>query len=130
MAGKGHVAVTNGDIRDKRGLSTIESLLRYRRLRWWQSMLKDPGRHNLYLASVLGRFDWETTDDFNEEGVPTNEALAVIRQLHEDIRTALPDFEGFSEGWQKKVLELEPQILFRFACEGWSLLTRVSTCIS
>ena len=62
---KGHVAVTNGDIRDKMGLSTIESLLRYRRLRWWQSMLKDPGRHNLYLASVFGRFDWETTDDFN-----------------------------------------------------------------
>ena len=49
-------------VRTQLGIWTIESTLRYRRLRWFHSMSKQAFHHDLVWAAMFGRFSWENDE--------------------------------------------------------------------
>ena len=77
---------------DRRSLNfpTLESATRERRLKWYQSMLARPSHYTIYLATLLGSFEWENVADFELNGSLSHRALPTLRQLADDLTRLVP----------------------------------------
>ena len=85
-------------VRAQLGIWTIESTLRYRRLRWFHSMSKQAFHHDLVWAALFGRFCWEN-DELDENMHPIETSLPFVKQLAADLQ-AVGCYGGFRTGWQ------------------------------
>ena len=82
----------------KLGIWTIESTLRYRRLRWFHSMAKQAFHHDLVWAALFGRFCWEN-EEIDENMQHTEKTLQYVKQLGADFQAARC-YQGFHTRWQ------------------------------
>eukprot|EP00969_Alexandrium_andersonii_P034820 1523417-Alexandrium_andersonii.AAC.1 len=55
---------------------------------------------------MFGTFEWERVDGELVEGVPREDAVPQLVQLYSDLKEVM-QFDGFPEGWQSRVAQLE-----------------------
>ena len=89
-----HQSVSDVNIRKRAQMHTFGSTLRMRRLQWFRSMLLDEQYHSQYLASLLGKFEWERHEQL-VDGAPHSHSLDVLRQLYDDLSMIFPGFVFF-----------------------------------
>ena len=87
------------------GIWTIESTLRYRRLRWFHSMAKQAFHHDLVWAALFGRFCWEN-EEIDENMQPSEKTLPYVKQLAADLQAA-GCYQGFHTGWQAEFARVD-----------------------
>ena len=84
-------------------------LLRQRRLRWLQHLVRHPNHHKLYFASMFGRFGWKICRrELDDHGKSVQHAIPALRQMYDDLAAAVPEFQGFQPGWMQLLLACDP----------------------
>ena len=63
-----HSALSNEDVCEKLSMPPFPIVLRILRLRFLQSMIRDPSHHQLFWCAVLGKFDFELVHTSTEWG--------------------------------------------------------------
>eukprot|EP00972_Heterocapsa_arctica_P015878 2340496-Heterocapsa_arctica.AAC.1 len=67
-------------------MSTIASMLLARRVRWIQTIARNPMHHQLLLATVTGKPNNSQHESLDEHGVPTCHATPCFRQWWKDVQ--------------------------------------------
>ena len=67
-----HIARTNTEVRDFWQLVPADRELRMRRLKWFQTLAKDPVKRSVLLAVLSGRAQIEHADTVSNDGVVAN----------------------------------------------------------
>ena len=85
-------------VRAQLGIWIVESTLRYRRLRWFHSVVSQQFHHDMMWAVLFGKFEWESVEEIDEVGHPREKTLPYVKHLASDLQTA-GCFQGFRTEW-------------------------------
>ena len=90
--------VGDNKVREWLGISTVESELRARRLKWWKGIVRSPEENRQLLAALFGRMDRELQEGM-EVGIPP-----WVRQLVGDL-AVLAEREFGAHAFSREVFE-------------------------
>eukprot|EP00972_Heterocapsa_arctica_P031128 4581823-Heterocapsa_arctica.AAC.1 len=79
---------------------SIASTLLARRVRWIQSIARDPLHHQLLLATVTGQPNNSQYKSLDEHGVPTCHATPCLRQWWKDMQCVASKCRDFADHWR------------------------------
>ena len=91
-----HIAKSNTAVWDFLQLASADRELRVRRLKWCQTLAKDPIKHSVFLAALFGKLQFEHADTISNDGVVANSANPWALQFRDDIESIAEIDDGVS----------------------------------